>query len=46
THRSFILNMDHVKSYLKSEGGVLQLKTGKFVPVSRERKQDVQNYFS
>jgi two-component system LytT family response regulator len=46
THRSFILNMDHVKSYLKSEGGVLQLKTGKLVPVSRERKQDVQNYFS
>lgn len=46
SHRSFLVNMDHVTSYYKSEGGNLQLKSGQVIPVSRERKQDVQNYLS
>lgn len=46
SHRSFLVNMDHVTSYFKSEGGNLQLKSGQVIPVSRERKQDVQNYLS
>ncbi len=46
SHRSFLVNMDHVTSYFKSEGGNLQLKSGQVIPVSRQRKQDVQNYLS
>ncbi len=46
SHRSFLVNMDHVTSYFKSDGGNLQLKSGQVIPVSRERKQDVQNYLS
>lgn len=46
SHRSFLVNMDYVTSYLKSDGGNLQLKSGQLIPVSRERKQDVQDYLS
>jgi two-component system LytT family response regulator len=44
THRSFIVNMDHVSSYSKSDGGILLLKNRKKIPISRERKQDVLDY--
>jgi two-component system LytT family response regulator len=45
-HRSYIVNMESVITFSKSDGGSLHLKGGKQIPVSRERKSDVQNYFS
>jgi two-component system, LytTR family, response regulator len=45
-HRSFCVNMDVVNSYLKSNGGSLELSSGKTIPVSRERKQAVLNYLN
>lgn len=45
SHRSFLVNMDHVVSYLKSDGGNLQLRSGQLLPVSRERKQEIQDHF-
>lgn len=44
THRSYLVNMDYMTSYIKSDGANIQLKSGQVIPVSRERKQDVQNY--
>lgn len=39
-HRSFLINVQHVKSYERGEGGTLTLSNGKEVDVSR-RKKDV-----
>jgi len=46
THRSFIVNMNSVVTFSKSDGGSLLLKSGTQIPISRERKLDVQNYFN
>lgn len=46
SHRSFLVNMNEVVSYLKSDGGNLQLRSGQLIPVSRERKQDVQDFLN
>ncbi len=41
-HRSFLVNMDYVTNYSKSDGGFLILKRNVQIPVSRERKQAIQ----
>ena len=41
-HRSFLVNMDYVTNYSKSDGGFLVLKRNVQIPVSRERKQAIQ----
>lgn len=41
-HRSFLVNMDYVTNYSKSDGGFLTLKRNVQIPVSRERKQAIQ----
>ncbi len=43
-HRSYLVNMDQVIAYSKSDGGSLALSNGTQVPVSRERKQLVQEF--
>jgi two-component system, LytTR family, response regulator len=43
THRSFLVNLDFVTNYSKSDGGYLTLKRNVQIPVSRERKQAVQD---
>jgi two-component system LytT family response regulator len=43
THRSFVVNLDFVTNYSKSEGGYLTLKRNVQIPVSRERKQAIQD---
>lgn len=45
-HRSFSVNMDEVAAYIKSDGGNLELRSGKVIPVSRERKQAVLKYLN
>ncbi len=43
THRSFLVNLDFVTNYSKSDGGYLTLKRNVQIPVSRERKQAIQD---
>lgn len=43
THRSFLVNLDYVTNYSKSDGGFLVLKRNVQIPVSRERKQAIQD---
>lgn len=44
-HRSYLINIDEVVSYSKSERGILLLSNGMKIPVSRERKQIIQEFF-
>ena len=44
THRSFLVNLDQVSSYSKADGGSLTLSNGAKIPISRERRQVVQEY--
>lgn len=41
THRSFLVNLDFVTNYSKSDGGYLTLKRNVQIPVSRDRKQAI-----
>jgi two-component system, LytTR family, response regulator len=42
-HRSYLVNLDYVTNYSKSDGGFLVLKRNVQIPVSRERRQAVQD---
>jgi two-component system LytT family response regulator len=42
THRSFIVNTDAIKQYVKSDGGSIIMSNNVAVPVARERKDDFQ----
>jgi two-component system LytT family response regulator len=41
-HRSYLVNISYVTNYSKSDGGYLILKRNVQIPVSRERKQAIQ----
>ncbi|MDX1652272.1 MAG: LytTR family DNA-binding domain-containing protein [Brumimicrobium sp.] len=41
-HRSYLVNINYVTDYSKSDGGYLVLKTNVQIPVSRDRKQIIQ----
>lgn len=45
-HRSFLVNMKHVLSFNKTDGGSLTVDVNQNIPISRERKQDVINYLN
>lgn len=38
-HKSIVVNLEHVKEYLRGEGGTIILSNGKKVEVSRRRKE-------
>lgn len=42
-HHSYILNIRHVKKYLKEDGGYALLENGKKIPISRRRKEYFMN---
>jgi len=42
THQSYLVNPRFVKSWLKEDGGVLLLSTGKKIPVSRPNREAVR----
>jgi two-component system LytT family response regulator len=42
-HRSFLVNRQYVTGFSKSDGGFLVLKRNVQIPVSRERKQAIQD---
>ena len=39
-HRSFIINLDHVKEFNKQDGDMIIMKCGKEIPLSRYRKEE------
>lgn len=41
SHQSHLVNINHVKSYIKTEGGYIELKNGKHVPVSFRKRASV-----
>lgn len=42
THRSFIINLNYISGYQKSEGGIIALTNGHSVDLSRERKVEFE----
>ena len=44
-HNSYIVNLDYVKKYSKTDGGTLVLKGGIRVKVSRSRKEELLSLF-
>ena len=41
THKSFLINLEHIKEYVRGEGGTLILSNGKEVEVSRRKKESL-----
>lgn len=41
THQSHLINLNEVKSYIKSDGGYIKMKDGASVSISRQRKEMV-----
>ena len=44
-HKSFIVNMDHVSKYSRGAGGMLTMKNGARIKVSRSKKEELLNLF-
>jgi len=38
-HKSFLINIDYVKKYLKQNGGEIQMKNNDIIPVSRNKRE-------
>lgn len=45
-HHSFLVNKDHVKQYIKGEGGELLINKDVHIPVSRRKKQEVVDWLT
>jgi two-component system LytT family response regulator len=43
THRAYIINLNHVEKYIKSDGGYIIMKDQAQIPVSREKRQILIN---
>lgn len=43
SHRSFIINTEHIKQYIKSDGGSIVMTNSAAIPLARERKDDFQS---
>lgn len=41
-HRSYLINTDSIKQYVRSDGGYLLMSNNDTIPVARERKDDFQ----
>ena len=41
THYSHLVNVNHIKEYVRADGGYLLLTNNKEIPVSRNRKEDL-----
>jgi len=41
-HRSHIVNINHVEKILKNDGGIIVMKTGEELSISKEKKQELE----
>lgn len=44
-HKSYLVNLKYVEEYQKQDGGFLKLVTGKLIPISRNKKDEVLERF-
>ncbi len=44
-HRSYIVNIGNISSYIKSDGGYLQMSDGEIVSLSRSKKDEFVQLF-
>lgn len=42
THRSYVINLEYIKQYIKSDGGSVRMQNNAEIPVARERKDSFQ----
>lgn len=40
-HRSHVINLKHIKAYLKNDGGYIQLVNDEIIPISRNKKSEI-----
>ncbi|NNF36403.1 MAG: response regulator [Saprospiraceae bacterium] len=45
-HQSYLINMEHLKSYHRSDGGYVEMINGDHITVSRSRKQELHSRLS
>lgn len=45
-HKSHLINVKYIKSYLKSEGGMILMEDGSKIPVSRRKKEYIMEVLS
>jgi two-component system, LytTR family, response regulator len=45
SHNSYLVNMNLVREYVKTDGGYLLMKNGVIIPVSKTRREKLMSYF-
>ena len=45
SHNSYLVNMNEVREYVKTDGGYLVMKSGVQIPVSKTRRENLMTYF-
>ncbi len=45
-HKSHLINVKYIKSYLKTDGGVILMENGSKIPVSRRKKEYIKEILS
>ncbi len=45
-HNSFLINLNHIKKYVRGEGGYIIMEDGANISISRSRRQDFMEQFS
>jgi two-component system LytT family response regulator len=45
-HSSFLINVNHIRKYVRGDGGYLVMDDDANVPISRSRRQDFMDMFS
>lgn len=40
THHSHLINLNHIKKYIKGDGGQIEMQNGNYVDVSRRKKEE------
>lgn len=44
-HQTFLVNLSHVKAYIRSDGGGLKMDSGELLPVARQKKSGLLDRF-
>lgn len=45
-HQSYLINMKHIRKYIRGDGGEVMMSNGKVISVSRQKKQEFLSFFS
>ena len=39
-HKSYLINLNYIKRYIKGDGGQIEMQNGDYVDVSRRKKEE------